>query len=162
MSVKLLFSFSKNGYHFKDKELSLPNFLPEDGEIIAGYITFLSLGFFFVHLSGLFNAKAIHVEEHSWEDKEVHTFSKDINPKVKLMALLDFELSHQYFSHYTTGTHPFPKGISALKNTHTHIYKYVFVCVCVHLCVYVYVRMCVYVLVRRRQSKRPLKIISFD
>ena len=41
---------------------------------------------------------------HSWEDKRVHAFPKDINPKINVMAQLEFELVYfeaavQYPSH---------------------------------------------------------------
>ena len=49
---------------------------------------------------------------HSWEDTEVHTFSKGICPKVNVLARLDFELAYNdpavhRFNHYTTRTPPF-------------------------------------------------------
>ena len=64
----------------------------------------------------LFNAKAILLEEqyyltHSWEDKGVHTFPKDICPKVNIIAGLENELVYydsavHRFNHYTTRTPP--------------------------------------------------------
>ena len=61
-----------------------------------------------------FNAKAIIQEEqyyltHSWEDKGVHTFPKDICPKVNVIAWLEYELSYydsavHRFNHYTKRT----------------------------------------------------------
>ena len=64
----------------------------------------------------LFNAKAILLEEqlwyyltHSWEDKEIHTFPKGINPKVNIIARLEYKppyydsAVHQ-FNHYTKRT----------------------------------------------------------
>ena len=51
-------------------------------------------------LCGLFNAKAILLEEqqwcystHSWEDKGAHTFSKGIRLKVNVIAWMEFELT---------------------------------------------------------------------
>ena len=64
-----------------------------------------------------FNGKAILVEiqlwyrlTHDWRDKRVHTFSRDIRPKVNVMARLEIELAYyivavQYVGLYTTGTH---------------------------------------------------------
>ena len=64
-----------------------------------------------IKLCGLFNAKAILLEEqqwcyltHSWE-------SKCICPKVNIIARLEFELAHydstgQRFNHYTMRTPP--------------------------------------------------------
>ena len=69
-------------------------------------------------LCRLFNAKAILLEEqwwyyltHSWEDKGVHTFPKDICPKVNVIARLEYELAYydsavHRFNHYTTRTTP--------------------------------------------------------
>ena len=66
----------------------------------------------------LFNAKAILQEEqywyyltHSWEDKEVHTFLKDICLKVNVIARLEHELAYydsavHHFNHYTRRTPP--------------------------------------------------------
>ena len=66
----------------------------------------------------LFNAKAILLEEplwnyltHSWENKGVHTFPKDICPKVNVIARLEYELAYydsavHHFNHYTTRTPP--------------------------------------------------------
>ena len=68
---------------------------------------------------GLFNAKAILLEEqqwyyltHSWEDKGVHTFPRGICPKVNVKAQLEFELAYynsavNCFNHYTTRTSPY-------------------------------------------------------
>ena len=63
----------------------------------------VSFGFFVywhINLCGLFNAKAIIIEEqqwyyltHSWEDKGVYTFPKGICPKVNVIARLQFELT---------------------------------------------------------------------
>ena len=65
-------------------------------------------------LFGLFNAKAILLEEqsyltHSWEDKGVHTFPKGICPKLNVIARLENELAYydfavHRFNHYTTRT----------------------------------------------------------
>ena len=46
---------------------------------------------------------------HSWGDKGVHTFPKDISPKVNTIAQLEFELIYftaavQHLSYYATGT----------------------------------------------------------
>ena len=71
-----------------------------------------------INLHGLFNTKAILVEEQQWYylthsrgggDKRIHTFSKGIRLKVNVIAILEFELSYfkvtvQHFSHYATGT----------------------------------------------------------
>ena len=71
-----------------------------------------------MNLHGLFNAKAIPLEErqwfyltHSWENKGVHTFPKGICPKVNVIAQLEFELIYNdstvhHFNHYTTKTYP--------------------------------------------------------
>ena len=62
-------------------------------------------------LRGLFNAKAIFVEElhcyyltYSWEDTSVHTYPQGISPKVNVIERLEFELGKfeaiiQHFSH---------------------------------------------------------------
>ena len=67
---------------------------------------------------GLFNAKAILLEEqlwcyltHSWEDKGVHTFPKGICPKVNVIARLEYKLAYYdsavyCFNHYTMRTPP--------------------------------------------------------
>ena len=44
---------------------------------------------------------------HSWEDKGVHAFHKDICPKVNVIARLEYELAYydfvvHRFNHYTT------------------------------------------------------------
>ena len=44
-------------------------------------------------------------------DKGVHTFPKDISPKMNVIAWLEFELIYfevavQHFNHYATGTPP--------------------------------------------------------
>ena len=69
-------------------------------------------------LFGLFNVKAILLEEqlwyyltHSWEDKGVHTFPKGICLKVNVIARLEYELAYydsavRRFNHYTTRTPP--------------------------------------------------------
>ena len=42
----------------------------------------------------------------AWKgNKGVHTFSKSINPKVKVIAQLELELTY-YISHHATGTPP--------------------------------------------------------
>ena len=79
------------------------------------------IGFFVqrhINLCGSFNAKAILLVEqqwcyltHSWEDKGVHTFSKDICPKVIIILRLDFKPAYydsrvQHFNHYITRTPP--------------------------------------------------------
>ena len=78
---------------------------------------FVQFGFFVwwhINLLWLFNAKAILREgqswydlTHSWEDKEVHTFSKGICPKGNVIARLMFEPAYydftvQHFNHYLT------------------------------------------------------------
>ena len=52
---------------------------------------------------GLFNTQAILVEEqqwyyltHCWENKEVHTFSRDICSKVDITLQLEFELFYLF------------------------------------------------------------------
>ena len=57
----------------------------------------------YINLRGLFNAKDIILVEqkccylsHCWEDKGVHTFPKDICPKVSLIARLEFELAYYH------------------------------------------------------------------
>ena len=50
-----------------------------------------------------------------WEDKEVHTFPKDICPRVNLVAWLEFELAYydsavQLFNPYTMRTPPVKYG----------------------------------------------------
>ena len=45
---------------------------------------------------------------HSWKDKRVHAFLRGINPKVKVIAWLEFELVYYdvavlHFSHFNTG-----------------------------------------------------------
>ena len=69
-------------------------------------------------LCGLFNARAIPVEEqylyyssHSWRDKGVHTFFKGISLKVNAQLWLEFKLTYydvtvQCVSHYAMGTTP--------------------------------------------------------
>ena len=64
----------------------------------------------------LFSTKPILQEErlwyyltHSWEDKEVHTFLKDICPKVNVIERVETELAYydpsiHSFNHYTTRT----------------------------------------------------------
>ena len=66
-----------------------------------------------INLHGLFNAKALLLEEQqwyyltlSWEDKGVHTFPYGICPKVNIIAQLEFELANydsavHRFNHYT-------------------------------------------------------------
>ena len=82
------------------------------------YFGLVSLFLWHINLRGLFNAKAILLEEqwwyyltHSWEDKGVHTFPKGICPKVNVIARPDFEFAcydfaDHRFNHYTTGTSP--------------------------------------------------------
>ena len=46
---------------------------------------------------------------HTWGDKGVHAFAKSINPKVNIIAQLEFKLTHfkaavLHFSHYAKGT----------------------------------------------------------
>ena len=46
---------------------------------------------------------------HSWGDKRVHTFPKDISLKMNIITQLDLELSHydvavQYIDHYDLRT----------------------------------------------------------
>ena len=65
-----------------------------------------------INLRRLFNAKAILQEQqcwcylnHRWADEEIHTFSKGISSKVKVIAPLEFELAYyavrvRYVSHY--------------------------------------------------------------
>ena len=67
------------------------------------------------NLCGLFNDKAILVEEQSWYystnswwDKRIHTFPKGIGPKMNVIARLEFELVYyevevQHVNHYATG-----------------------------------------------------------
>ena len=48
-------------------------------------------------------------------DKGIHTFPKGISLKVKVIALLEFELAYhdvavEHISKYTTGTLPHPFG----------------------------------------------------
>ena len=68
-----------------------------------------------VNLRGLFNAKDILLQErqgyystHSWEDEGVYAFPKVINPKVNVIAWLEFELAYYYIvvQHFsnTSGT----------------------------------------------------------
>ena len=70
-----------------------------------------------INYHGLFDAKAILVEEQQWyylsyiwvRDKGVHTFSKNINLKVSIIARLEFKLDYfeaveKYFSHNDIGT----------------------------------------------------------
>ena len=45
------------------------------------------------NLRGLFNTKAIHIEELHWV-KRVHDFPKGIKMKVNVIALLEFELAY--------------------------------------------------------------------
>ena len=71
-----------------------------------------------INLHGLFNAKAILLEEqqwcfltHSWEDKGVHTFPKGICMKVNIIARLEFKLTYNdstvhRFNYYTTRIPP--------------------------------------------------------
>ena len=66
-----------------------------------------------IKLHGLFNAKAIFIEEQQWYsgDKEIHTFLKGIRLKVNLIVWLEFELAYfeaaiQQFIHYAVGTSP--------------------------------------------------------
>ena len=54
-----------------------------------------------INLIGLFDAKSIFLEgqwwyylTHNWEDKKIHTFLKDICPKVNVIARLEFELAY--------------------------------------------------------------------
>ena len=69
------------------------------------YIYIYILGGFFVkwqiNLCGLYNAKAILLDEpmwyyltRSWENKRVHTFPKGIYLKVNVIARLELELAH--------------------------------------------------------------------
>ena len=65
-----------------------------------------------INLWGLFNAKAILVEEqlwyyltHSLKDKKAHTFYKSISLKVNIIARLEFEflfygIAIQHVRHY--------------------------------------------------------------
>ena len=69
-------------------------------------------------LCRLFTAKAILLEEqswydlnHSWEDKGLHTFPKDICLKANVIAQLEYELAYynsavHRFNHYITRTPP--------------------------------------------------------
>ena len=71
-----------------------------------------------INLHGLFNAKAILLEEqqwhyltHSWKDKGVPTFPMGICLKVNVIAQLEFKLTYydsavQHFNYYTTRTPP--------------------------------------------------------
>ena len=89
-------------------------------------------GFFIqwhINLRGLFNAKAILLEEQRWcylthsrEDKGVYIFSKGIGPKVNVIAQLEFELAcydfaDHRFNHYTTGTTVKFQNSSMLNNS---------------------------------------------
>ena len=54
-----------------------------------------------VNNRGLSNTKAVFVEEQQWyflnyiwEDRGVHAFSKGINPKENVIALVEFELAY--------------------------------------------------------------------
>ena len=77
------------------------------------------VGFFVswhMNLHGLFNAKAILVEEkqwyyltHIWISKGVHAFLKIISLKMNVIAWLEFELTFflsavHHFSYYVMGT----------------------------------------------------------
>ena len=69
-------------------------------------------------IRGLFNAKAILLEEqqwfyltNNWEDKGVHTFPTGIYPKVNVIVQLKYKLAYydsavHRFNHYTTRTLP--------------------------------------------------------
>ena len=93
----------------------------QDFMVLQWFYKHFWFGFFvFWHfnLRRLFNAKAILLEEqwwyyltHSWEDKGVHTFPKDICPKVNVIARLEYGLAYYnsavyHFNHYTTRTPP--------------------------------------------------------
>ena len=67
-----------------------------------------------INHNGLFNARAFLIQEqqyltHCWMDNEVHTFANSTNPKVNVIARLEFDLAYfeggvQNFSHYTMET----------------------------------------------------------
>ena len=69
-----------------------------------------------INLYGLFNAKAILAEEHYWyylihslEEKRVHTFPKNISPKVNARVWLEFKCANYditvlHNSHYVMGS----------------------------------------------------------
>ena len=69
-----------------------------------------------INFHGLLSAKVIFVEEqqwyyltHNWGNKGVHTFPKDVSPKVKVTSrpkfkLVYFKVAIQLGSHYSTET----------------------------------------------------------
>ena len=75
--------------------------------------------------SWVFNAKAILEEEqlwyyltHSWMKKEFHTSSKDISPKVNVIARLEFELGY-----YEAAVKPLRHGLSLVSWNHITVSK---------------------------------------
>ena len=50
--------------------------------------------------SSFWKKKWSHVT-NCWSDEGIHIFLKGISPKVKVMALLEFEFEIQQVSHYT-------------------------------------------------------------
>ena len=55
----------------------------------------------------------IYIYIYTWRNKEVHTFPKDISPKMNVIERLEFELSYydaavHHVSHYTTGSRSKP------------------------------------------------------
>ena len=67
-----------------------------------------------INIRGLFNAKDNLTEKlqwyyliHSWRDREVHAFPKDVSPKMNEIEPLEFELAYlepaiQRVSYYNT------------------------------------------------------------
>ena len=63
-------------------------------------VWFVFFVYWHINICGLFNAKAILVEEqqyyitHSWGNKEIHAFHKSISPYVNEIEWLDFEIAY--------------------------------------------------------------------
>ena len=68
------------------------------------------MGYLMLKTSLLKNSKWYYLT-HCWGNKGVYTIPKGINPKMNVIAWLEFELAYfkasiQHFSHYTMGTSP--------------------------------------------------------
>ena len=91
-------------------------------------ISLVSFFLWHINLHGIFDAKTILIEEkewsyltNSWGYKGVHSFHKDINQKVSVIAWLEFEHTYsetavQHFNNYTKGTPPYSRSVGAVSN----------------------------------------------
>ena len=112
------FSFSKTSCLTKAEEPSLSYYLPIAGGRIIGFIPFprvLVLCEMQSVSSRIWTRVAVSIsydDNHYTTGKVVHTFPKNIRPKVNMIAWMGFEFAYcgvtvPYFNHDTTGSlHP--------------------------------------------------------